>query len=710
MTGIRFPGKLGVSTKFFGQFTVKDLLRLLTPSALVYILTPSILGFVFAAFLGAVWYWFTPYGQHLDTLIYNLVRYRTHQKKIEMESDPTSFTKIIRMSDDRAAALVKVTPTNLDMKTEDERKALHSLYRRLLDTVNYPVHIISRQNHLDLHDYIQKLDKPGEIRHDIRHQYMLRCREFSEQDLSYTTHYIKIFAERDADSLLPNFLRLTDKEIDEKPLTEELNSRCNEVIDAINSAELQAERVTDNELKTLNNFYPGTASENIEPNWTSFGKKFNTKGYRKSLYLSEYPSTVELGWPLQLLRTEGLVDITQVIKPRSSAEASNKLQRLSEKLNAEIDSILSHGYRGTNKLETLLEDTEWILDLLAERRSTAVDYGVYITAKANDKQDCIQTYRQIQNRLDTLQIQYTKPVLRTDQAFKTDHPAYGDALNETQLAPSTSAAAGFPFGTQSTRQDHGVIYGVDASDQAPILADRFQWSSHSMVRMGMVGSGKSYAAKIELLRSAVVYDNLQIIAVDPKQEYRQVIKELGGSIQNLDGSSDYSFPDGHICFQVEDRGQEENVQELVELVREIYSYVSQDSAKTLVLMDEARILMNDETGRQILNQFVLEGRDTNTAVTLVTQNASHFTYCREGREILDNVPGKVFMRHDRVPEDVVDYFNLSQRERQELYELKTGTESEYSEALLKISGKLDTRVKIESTDIEHRIVNQGENQ
>ncbi|WP_159903622.1 VirB4 family type IV secretion system protein [Salinirussus salinus] len=709
MTGIRFPGKLEVSTKFFGQFTVKDLLRLLTPSGLVYIFAPSIPGFILAAVLGGAWYWLTVYGQHLDTLLYNLVRYRTHRKKIDFEDNATPFTKVIRMSDDRAAAYVKVTPTNLDMKTEDERKALHNLYRRLLDTVNYPVHVVSRQNHLDLDDYIQKLDEPGDIRDDLRHEYMLRCREFTEQDLSYTTHYIKIYAEKNADTLLPDFLQLTDEGTGEKPLTEELDSRCNEVIDAVNSAELQAERVTGSELKDKSIRYVN-GDPGIAPNWTTQGKKTTLRGYRKTLYISEYPSTVELGWPLQLLRTDGLVDVTQVIEPRKSPKASNKLQRLAEKLNAEIDSILAHGYRGTNKLETLLEDTEWILDLLAERRSTAVDYGVYITAKGNTREDCIQTYRQIQNRLDTLQIQYTKPVLRTDQAFKTDHPGYGDALHETQLVPSTSAAAGFPFGTQSTRRDNGVIYGVDTSDQAPILADRFQWSSHSMVRMGMVGSGKSYAAKIELLRSAVVYNDLQIIAVDPKQEYRHVIKALGGTVQYLDGNSDYSFPEGHVCFQVENRGQEQNVHQLVELVREIYSYVSQDQRKTLVLIDEARILMNDEEGRQVLNQFVLEGRDTNTAVTLVTQNASHFTYCREGREILDNVPGKVFMRHDRVPDSVVDYFQMSERERQELYELKTGTDAEYSEAILKISGKLDTRTRIESTDIEHRIINHGENQ
>ena len=708
MNSIRFPGKLDVSTKFFGQLTVRDLIRLLTPSAVTYALAPSLPGFIIAAAMGATWYWFTPYDQHLDTLLYNLVRHRT-LNDTSFGSDQHISKTHIQVAEDRAAALVKVTPTNLDMKTGDEKKALHNLYRDLLDTINYPIHVTSRQDHLDLEDYIEDLDEPGDTQQDIRHDYKQKCRELSEQELSYTTHYIKIFADKDINTLLPDSLQFGDNETSETTLKEELNSRCNDVIDTVNSAELQAERVTGKELRDKNLHYT-TGEPDIDPSWTTQGSETTQKGFRKTLYVSEYPSTLELGWTLQLLRTEGLVDVTQVIEPRSSAKAAKNLQRLSEKLNAEIDSVLSHGYRGTNKLETLLEDTEWILDLLAQRESTTVDYGTYITAKADDKQSCIQTYRQIQNRLETLQIDYTKPILRTDQAFKTDHPAHGDALHETQLMPSTSAAAGFPFGTQITQQNQGVIYGVDTSDRAPILADRFQWSSHSMVRMGMVGSGKSYAAKIELLRSALIYDNLQIVAVDPKQEYSHVINKVGGHTRHLDNSNPPIIPDGHVCFQVEERGEEENVQALVALVREIYRYVSQNQKRTLVLIDEARILMNDDEGRQVLNQFVLEGRDTNTAVTLITQNASHFTHSREGREILDNVPGKIFMRHDRVPDSVVDYFQLSERERQELYELKTGTDSDYSEAILKLSGRLDTRIRIESTEVEHAVIQQGENQ
>ena len=704
MPGIRFPGKLTVSTRFFGQLTAKDLTRLITPLGLAYLLTPTLPGFTLAALFAVTWYWWTPYGQHLDTLLYNLIRWNIQVKKINQRSKGFARDDHINLGNGQAVAIIEITPTNLDMKTTAEKQALHSVYQNLVDIVNYPIHITSRQEKLDLENYIQKI-KQGIPEHGrVKREYIRLCELYSEQNLTHTKHYIKIFAEKDSKTLLPSFLQVEDEDLTEKTLKEELNSRANEVIDTVNTAELQAESVTGHELKNKNRS-ANTTSPPIKPGWTlkNDGPVFN--GYKKTFYISEYPSSVELGWSLQLLRVDGSVDITQVIEPRNPGKAASRLQRISEKLNAEIDSFLSQGYRGTNKLETLLEDAEWMLDLFAERKATPVDYGVYITSKADTEKKCIQTHRQVKNRLNTLQIQYRSPVFRTDQAYITDHPGKGDKLRETQLLPSTSAAAGFPFGTQTTQQNQGVIYGVDTNDETPVLADRYSWPSHSMARMGMVGSGKSYAAKLELLRTSLVYEDLQIIVVDPKQEYSRIIEALNGRTQTLD--SDYRFTDEHLCFQVNERGQQEDVEQLVDLVQEIYSYTSKNREKTLVLIDEARILMNHKQGRRVLNQFVLEARDTNTAITLVSQNASHFTYCREGREILDNMPGKVFMRHDRVPDSVVDYFQLSDQERQELYELKTGTESQYSEALLKITGKLDIRIQIESTPIEDKII-QGE--
>ncbi|SDX65699.1 ATP-binding protein [Halobellus clavatus] len=715
---IKAPGRLDVDTKLFGQFTVKDLTRLLTPAALAYFTNAPIPVLASALVLGAVWYRWTPLGHHLDQLAYHAPRWFINKRQLKAPSVAPHRDEYVRLDRDTIAAVIQVSPTNLDMKTDTEQGALHNIYQDLLDTVTYPIHIHSQQRSRNLRNYKENIWQRGSPGTDLGEHYSQYINSLSEEEQSTTKHYIILKSEKDTGHWLLDKLQYNNYSR-KKNRRSELDNRCREVITTLNTADLQAERLTESSLKSKvhrfsegNVIIGGDTGPQTSPTWNSRREDYNSSHqYRKTLYISEYPSSVELGWPLQLLRTDGLIDVTQVIEPRDTGKATRKLQRISEKLNAEIDSFLSHGYRGTNKLESLLEDTEWILDLFADRKAQPVDHAVYITAHSKSKTKCRQTLRQIKNRLDTQQIKYGNTFLRTDQAYKTQQPLYPDPLNETQLVPSTTAAAGFPFGTQQTGQRNGVIYGVDTSDEAPILADRFQWPSHSMARMGMVGSGKSYAAKIELLRADLVYDDLQIIAVDPKKEYHEIIQSLDGTCITLPHKQSLEqLDDQHLCFQVEERGQRDDVDELVDLVQDIYSYTSKNQRKTLVLIDEARILMNHETGRQVLNQFVLEGRDTNTAVTLISQNASHFTYCREGREILDNMPCKVFMRHDRVPDDVVEYFQLSDRERQELHELKTGTESEYSEALLKISGKLDTRIKIESTDIEHQIINQGENQ
>jgi hypothetical protein len=713
---IKAPGKLDIDTKLFGQFTVKDLIRLLTPATLAYFTNMSIPVLISASILGVIWYRWTPADQHIDQLAYHAPRWLINKRKLDNPGIQARSNSQVTLEDGSKAAIIQVSPTNIDMKTETEQGALHNIYQDLLDTVSYPIHIHSQQRSLNLRKYKSNTWSKPYRSTDLEKEYAEYIDSISEEEQSTTKHYIVLKSGEITGHRLLDKIRYNTSS--RKGIRKnELNNRCREVITTVNTADLQAERLTGAELRskitqftTGNIDSAGDTGPQPSPNWNSRRENhISSHHYRKTLYISEYPSNIQLGWPVQLLRINGLVDITQVIKPRDTGKATKKLQRISEKLNAEIDSFLSHGYRGTNKLESLLEDTEWILDLFADREAQPVDHAVYITPHSKSKTKCRQALRQVKNRLDTQQIKYRNTFLRTDQAYKTQQPLYPDPLNETQLVPSTTAAAGFPFGTQQTSQKKGVIYGVDTSDEAPILADRFSWSSHSMARMGMVGSGKSYTTKIELLRSDIVYDDLQIIAVDPKKEYQEVIQSLNGVCVRLPYSGDLDqLGDRHACFQVKERGQRDDVNTLVDLVQDIYRYTSKNQRKTLVLIDEARILMNHETGRQVLNQFVLEARDTNTAITLVTQNASHFTYCREGQEILDNMPGKVFMRHDRVPDSVVEYFQLSERERQELHELKTGTDSPYSEALLKISGKLDTRIRIKSTDTEHRIIEQEE--
>jgi type IV secretory pathway VirB4 component len=117
--------------------------------------------------------------------------------------------------------------------------------------------------------------------------------------------------------------------------------------------------------------------------------------------------------------------------------------------------------------------------------------------------------------------------------------------------------------------------------------------------------------------------------------------------------------------------------------------------------------MNHEEGRQVLSQWIREARDTKTAITLVSQNVGDFTNYREGKAILSNTKAKIFHRHDQVAGHVVEYFDLSQKEEAQLRKLKTGTESEYGEGIVKITGKLNSLVRIEASREEKAVIEAG---
>lgn len=725
---IPMPGNLSqIQSRFFGKFTGRDMVRLAAPVGLIYLTaSPSTLSIGTGVLVGVavavslIWYLWTPYDHHLDTHLYHGVRWLIERQTVEGSDLAEQNTDHVITENGVAVGVIEVSPTNLELKTKAGKAVLHSIYHDLFKTITYPVTIHSRQEPFSLHRYTRNIGGntvPKSLK-DLQQGYLQWCGDLLEQnEFATTRHFIVVRVDHDGLHGLQPYIdqvkeRLLDAETADNTetavLKNELDSRCNEVLRTINSADLTADRLTGRSLHRVTNKITNPIP-NISPKWTARTVEEDLSEYRRSVYLTEFPNGMELGWPRTLLHGDGFVDVTQVVEPRNTVKTVKTLQRLAEKLNAEIDSFLHHGYRGTQKLERLLEDVQDFLHLLTDQEDLPVDYAAYVSAHHKDLEQCQNTFSQVCTSLQRMQIDYQQPVLRTDQASHTVTVLNGDRLNETMLLPASSAAAGFPFVTQITGPDTGVIYGIDDADGTPILLDRFAWNSHSMVRMGATGSGKSYAAKLELLRTYLAYPELQIIVVDPKneREYGHVIKRVGGTTQSLDPDADYRFDDQFICFEVPERGNSIGPAALLNTVRQIYDETTRSNQRTLVVIDEAHNLLETSEGTRLLSKFVREARSSTTAVTLLSQNASDFTHSREGRAILDNIPGKVFMQHERVPHDVVDYFNLSQRERQELYKLKTGTDSDYSEALMKVTGRLNATVRVEATGQEHAVIEAG---
>ena len=103
---------------------------------------------------------------------------------------------------------------------------------------------------------------------------------------------------------------------------------------------------------------------------------------------------------------------------------------------------------------------------------------------------------------------------------------------EIQRGMTTSSTAIFvPFMTRELRMDGpSLYYGMNALSHNVIMADRKKLKSANGLYLGSTGSGKSFAAKRELLNAFLAIPQDRIIVVDPMGEYAPLVERLGGQV------------------------------------------------------------------------------------------------------------------------------------------------------------------------------------
>ena len=109
---------------------------------------------------------------------------------------------------------------------------------------------------------------------------------------------------------------------------------------------------------------------------------------------------------------------------------------------------------------------------------------------------------------------------------------------EIQRGMTTSSTAIFvPFLTQELCMDgEAIYYGMNALSRNIIMANRKALKNPNGLFLGVPGSGKSFAAKRELLNVFLATSD-HIIVVDPMGEYSPLIRRLGGQVIEIAPSS-----------------------------------------------------------------------------------------------------------------------------------------------------------------------------
>ncbi|HYE59903.1 MAG TPA: DUF87 domain-containing protein, partial [Candidatus Kapabacteria bacterium] len=159
-----------------------------------------------------------------------------------------------------------------------------------------------------------------------------------------------------------------------------------------------------------------------------------------------------------------------------------------------------------------------------------------VTVYAKSLEELNQTTEDLENMFGSKLI-YSKNVLfQAEQGFTSTLPLGIDELQIAFNMNSSPIASSFPFISSELTSDDGIMYGINRHNNSLIIFDRFSLQNANMVVFATSGAGKSYAVKLEVLRSLML--GTDVIIIDPEMEYDHLCEAVGGTYINISLASE----------------------------------------------------------------------------------------------------------------------------------------------------------------------------
>ncbi|MCH7492672.1 ATP-binding protein [Patescibacteria group bacterium] len=273
------------------------------------------------------------------------------------------------------------------------------------------------------------------------------------------------------------------------------------------------------------------ASMKIESRYLELGSQFV-----RTLFVVAYPRYIRVGWFAPIINLNVPLDIAMYFYPISSEVI---LKQLRNKVGALEAQILADAEKGAPRdpiRETALRDIEKLRDDLTQGIEKFFQFALYVSLYANSKEELDKVTEKVESLFGS-RLVYTKRVLyQAEQGFMSTLPLASDDLSITFNMSSSPAASSFPFISSELTSDNGILYGINRHNNSLILFDRFSLQNANSVVFATSGAGKSYAIKLEILRSMML--GTDVIVIDPEMEYKYLSDAVGGTYVNISLSSD----------------------------------------------------------------------------------------------------------------------------------------------------------------------------
>lgn len=313
----------------------------------------------------------------------------------------------------------------------------------------------------------------------------------------------------------------------------------------------------------------------------------------RTLFISGYPYVATTGWLNMLINFNHNIDISYHIEQVDPLLALPKLKRKITELESTKRSMLKAGKVLGSEITDPLESAITLKDKIQRGQEKLFQISIYMTLSANSLDELNKVTTTLETVMSTRLFYIKTATFQQIEGLQSTLPRSENLLNQRRNLDSSSASLTFPFVSSELVQESGILYGINKSNNSLVIIDRFSLNNANSIIFAQSGSGKSYTAKVEILRQLM--QGTKVIVIDPEREYKQLSESVNGTYIKLSAKSKEKI--NPFDFSTSNYRNENNLSEHIQDLTEIISLmVGGLTSEEIAIVDKAIIQTYKEHG------------------------------------------------------------------------------------------------------------------
>ena len=313
---------------------------------------------------------------------------------------------------------------------------------------------------------------------------------------------------------IEEFIINFDPKKDRKKLTDEIRKRI-----------IEQEKIYQDGIITIKDLVApssvGISTHDLQVNNT----------FVKTFLVFSYPRYLESNWLNQIINFDASMDISLFVYPSDSSSMLKILRKKVAEMRSTQHINQKKGVVESVSLETALEDAQSLRVDLQRGKERFFQVGIYISVYAESKEKLEKTSKQLETILGGKLVMTKGGDFRTERAFESTLPQCTDQVEMLRNMNTSPLSTTFPFVSSNLSSNDGILYGINRHNNSLIIFDRFKLENANSVLFAKSGAGKSYAVKLEILRSMMM--GTDVIVIDPENEYETLCQTMGGAYTRI---------------------------------------------------------------------------------------------------------------------------------------------------------------------------------